>query len=81
MMKLKLTLYIGNGCRFCKKVTDYLEQHPMDVEIKDAWANEAINQEMVALTGSTQVPCLKIDNAYMHESLDIIDKLTEIQKG
>jgi len=53
----------------------------MDVEIKDAWANEAINQEMVALTGSTQVPCLKIDNAYMHESLDIIDKLTEIQKG
>lgn len=79
--KPKLILYIGTGCRFCKRVTDYLEQHPLQIEIKDAWADEAVNQEMVALTGSSQVPCLKIDDTYMHESLDIIEKLAELQKS
>jgi len=79
--KPKLTLYIGQGCRFCQRVTDYLAQHPMEIEIKDAWADEAINQEMVSLTGSTQVPCLRMDDSFMHESLDIIDKLAFLQKS
>lgn len=79
--KPKLTLYIGKGCRFCQRVTDFLAQHPMDIEVKDAWANESVNQEMVALTASSQVPCLKIDDTFMHESLDIIAKLTELQKS
>jgi glutaredoxin len=77
----KLTLYIGHGCRFCKRVTDFLEQHPMPIEIKDSWQDETANKEMMALTGSSQVPCLKIDDTYMHESLEIIDKLTELQKA
>ena len=75
-----LTLYIGKGCHFCKRVTDYLEKNPLSIEIKDAWGDEAVNQEMIALTGSSQVPCLKIDDTYMHESLDIIDKLAEFRK-
>ncbi len=77
----KLTLYIGQGCHFCKRVTDFLEQHPMPIEIKDTWQDEAVNKEMIALTGSSQVPCLKIDDIYMHESLEIIDKLAQLQKG
>lgn len=78
--KPKLTLYIGKGCRFCQRVTDFLAANPMEIEIKDVWHDEAANQEMLALTGSSQVPCLKMDEAFMHESLDIIDKLTELQK-
>lgn len=76
----KLTLYIGKGCHFCKRVTDFLEQHPMPIEIKDVWQDEAMNKEMINLTGSSQVPCLKIDETYMHESFDIIEKLAELQK-
>lgn len=79
--KPKLTLYIGKGCRFCQRVTDFLAANPMEIEIKDAWLDEAVNQEMLALTGSSQVPCLKIDETYMHESLDIIQKLTELQQA
>lgn len=79
--KPKLTLYIGNGCRFCQRVTDFLAANPMEIEIKDAWLDAAVNQEMQALTGSSQVPCLKIDETYMHESLDIIQKLTELQQA
>lgn len=71
----KLILYVGGGCKFCARVMDYLQQHPMDIEIKDVWADENANQELQDLTHRTQVPCLKIDNDYMHESMDIVDKL------
>ncbi|MBS0289649.1 MAG: glutaredoxin [Proteobacteria bacterium] len=74
--KPKLTLYIGTTCMFCAKVTDFLKSHPMEIEIKDVWADEIANQEMLTLTGGkAQVPCLRINDAYMHESLDIIEKL------
>lgn len=75
-----LTLYIGGTCRFCAKVLDFLQQHPMDIQIKDVWSDDNANQEMQALTGGrTQVPCLRMDDNYMHESLDIIEKLRAIQ--
>lgn len=77
--KPKLILYIGKGCHFCKRVTDYLEKNPQEIEIKDAWSDDAANKEMLALSGSSQVPCLKIDDSFMHESLDIIEKLAELK--
>lgn len=77
----KLILYIGSTCPYCARVTDFLRQNPMDIEIKDVWSDEAANQEMLALTGRSQVPCLRIGNSYMHESLDIIEKLKEIRKA
>ncbi len=74
----KLTLYIGGSCRFCARVTDYLQQNPMDIVIKDVWADNAAQKEMLELTGSSQVPCLRMGDAYIHESLDIIEKLKEL---
>lgn len=80
MAKPQLTLYIGGTCRFCARVTDFLKSHPMDITIKDVWTDEAANQELVKLTqGSTQVPCLRMGDEYMHESMDIIEKLKELQ--
>jgi glutathione S-transferase len=52
----------------------------MDIEIKDVWHNEAAFQEMLALTKKTQVPCLRIDDTFMHESLDIIEKLKVLRQ-
>lgn len=75
----KLTLYVGNGCPYCKRVTDFLETHPMNIEIKEVWSNEAAAAELMALTGKGQVPCLKMDDEYMHESLDIIEKLKVLE--
>jgi|TARA_Y100000031_G_C8219663_1_gene385225 glutaredoxin 2 len=37
-----------------------------------------IKKELLELAGFPQVPCLKIDDNYMHESLDIIEKLKNI---
>jgi glutaredoxin len=76
----KLILYIGNTCRYCQRVIDYLHNNPMDIEIKDVWHNEAAFQEMLALTKKTQVPCLRIDDTFMHESLDIIEKLKVLRQ-
>ncbi len=74
--KHQLTLYIGTSCVYCARVTHFLSMHPMEITIKDVWKDEKANQELLLLTGGKkQVPCLKIDDTYMHESLDIIEKL------
>lgn len=80
MQKPPLTLYIGKGCRFCEKVLDYLEQNPaaFPIEIIDVWSDETKQEELRTLTGRTQVPCLKIGQDYLHESLEIIQKLKNI---
>ena len=80
MSSPKLTLYVGGSCRFCAKVLDYLKEHPLEIEIKDVWADQDANQEMLALTARTQVPCLRMGDEFMHESLDIIEKLKTLQK-
>lgn len=81
MTQPKLTLYIGTTCTYCAKVMNYLRENPLEIEIKDAWADESVKEELLAMTdGRTQVPCLKIDDGYMYESLDIIETLKEIRK-
>ena len=76
----KLILYIGDTCRYCQRVTDYLRNNPMDIEIKDVWHDEKAFEEMFSLTKRSQVPCLRIDDTFMHESLDIIEKLKSLRQ-
>lgn len=79
----KLVLYIGSGCPFCARVTQFLSKYHAQgkVEIIDVWQNEAAHQTMIAMTGGKKtVPCLAYNDTYMHESLDIIEKLKELLK-
>ena len=76
-----LILYVGGGCPYCQRVLDYLGQHPMQIQVKDVWGDDDAYQEMMKLTGRTQVPCLRMGDDYMHESLDIIEKLKAIQSA
>jgi len=77
-----LILYVGGGCPYCTKVTNFLSQNNISIPIKDVWNDSASKKELLAMTGGKgQVPCLKInEKEYMHESLDIINKLKEIFK-
>lgn len=77
----KLVLYIGEQCFFCKRVVEYLVKNPFPVEIKDVYFDDNARKELKALTGRTQVPCLQMDNEYMFESLDIIEKIKELQSA
>ncbi len=75
----KLTLYIGDTCPYCARVMEYLQLNPMEITVKDVWHDKTALAELNALTGRSQVPCLKMNDDYMHESLDIIEKLKKIK--
>ena len=75
----KLTLYVGEGCPYCKKVLDHLKKDPLPMEIKEIWENEEASAELQALTERTTVPCLKINEKHMFESDDIIAMLKKIK--
>lgn len=75
----KLKLFIGLGCPFCTRVTNFIEAHDIKIDVVDVWTNDAGFREMLQLSGSRQVPCLKIGDSFMLESLDIIAKLKELE--
>lgn len=78
---LDLTLYIGSGCPYCRKVMQFVRTHKLEsfITIKDVWANKNDLQELTTMTGGKRtVPCLKLDNTsrnYMHGSDGIIQTL------
>jgi len=76
----KLTLYIGGGCPYCKRVTDFLSKNNLNdkVTIKDVWSNDQASSDLKTMAGKGQVPCLQMDDEHMHESNDIIKKLEEL---
>lgn len=76
-MKPDLTLYIGNGCPFCTRVIMFLEKNNINIPIKDVWSNEQAMQELIINTNRRQVPCLKIDDEWLFESVDIINWLEQ----
>ncbi|MFH1770049.1 MAG: glutathione S-transferase N-terminal domain-containing protein [archaeon] len=81
MTKPKLVLYIGEGCPYCKRVTDFLEKNNLKILIKEIWSNEENQKEYKDLTFNRierRVPLLTIDGEPMIESLKIIEKLKEI---
>jgi len=68
----ELTLYLTAWCPFCVKVKNYLKRRGIEVAEKDTSADPQARQELISLTGRTQVPCLVIDGSPMLESNDII---------
>ena len=75
-MILKHTaLFYKPTCGFCRKVTHYMETNGIDIELKNVNESSAIRDELIAIAGKTQVPCLVIDGKPLHESNDIIEWL------
>lgn len=74
--KTKLTLYIGASCPFCMKVLHFMDINDISIPVKDVWSDDIAMNELVHLTGKTQVPCLKINSKGLLESNDIIQYLT-----
>jgi glutaredoxin len=64
-------LYYKPTCPFCVRVTNFMEQNGLCCEMRNTLEPPA-RDELEALTGGTQVPCLVIDGRPMLESADII---------
>jgi glutaredoxin len=69
---MKLELYYFPSCPFCQKVLKAMEGIDTKITLKNTKANDAYRQELIKLTGKTQVPCLSIDGKPKHESDDIV---------
>ena len=64
-------LYMKPGCPYCMKVDAFLNE--AGVKIEHRLSTEGTNREdLVALGGKAQFPCLVVDGAPMYESDDII---------
>lgn len=68
----QLMLYYSPTCPYCRKVLGYLDQIGATVPMKDVSADPAARQELIAIGGKKQVPCLVIDGKALYESADII---------
>ena len=74
---MSLILYQFEACPYCAKVRTVIKELGVELEVRDTRENDNYREELVAMTGKTQVPCLVIDGKPMHESDDIVDYLKE----
>ena len=75
----KYTLYVKDGCPFCAKVLNFMDEHHIVLPIvkTNLMEHDAIYDELINLGGKFQVPCLDIDGTAMYESDDIIAYLNK----
>lgn len=66
-----LVLYYKPTCPYCRKVLAYMQDQDIEMEMRNTMEPGVID-DLMALTGKTQVPCLVIDGIPMLESDDII---------
>lgn len=66
-----LTLYYKASCPYCRKVLAYMEEQDIACEMKNT-LEPGVREELIAIGGKGQVPCLIIDGQPMYESADII---------
>lgn len=72
-----LVLYKFDSCPFCVRVMDYMKENNITIPMEDTIENPMAKDKLLQLGGSTQVPCLIIDETPLYESQDIINWLKE----
>lgn len=70
-----LLLYCKSTCPFCTKVINYLDEIELIINKVDISNSDALKEDLIAIGGKKQVPCLIIDGSPLYESLDIINWL------
>lgn len=66
-----LTLFYKPTCPYCMKVLAYMQEQDIACEMKNT-LEPGVSDELMAIGGKKQVPCLIIDGQPMYESDDII---------
>ena len=72
-----MVLYIKPGCPFCSKVMLFMEENGIEMKILDSTEPEN-SQALLDMNGTTQVPCLVVDDKPMLESDDIVQYLEDM---
>ena len=69
-------LYVKPGCPYCIKVDRFLESAGIEIEHRSV-AEGTNAEDLIAIGGKLQSPCLIIDGKAMYESDDIIAYLQQ----
>jgi len=72
-----LVLYFKQTCGYCLKVLRFIQENDIKVTLKNVSESSDMRQEMIDITGSTQVPCLIHGGEILYESEDIVQWLAE----
>lgn len=64
-MKDETVLYVKEGCPWCIEAEDYLSGNGISYVRKEVRSNPALMQEMVALSGQSKAPTMKIGDAVL----------------
>lgn len=80
-MKLEnMMLYYKPMCPYCRKVTDFMERNGVRMEMRNVLEDKH-REDLIGLTGKTQVPCLVVGGDPMLESDAIIAYLEGVLAG
>lgn len=71
-MDKHLELYHMPSCPYCLKVRRYMDEHGIEIPLRDITADAAARDQLESVGGKVQVPCLFIDGTPLYESDDII---------
>ena len=74
-------LFKTDLCGFCYRVRGFLQEHGIEVPLRDINQDQDAFRELLQATGRGTVPCLRIERPdgvqWMFESMDIIRYLGE----
>ncbi len=70
-------LFYRPTCGYCLKVLRFIEQNNISIPLKNISESSTIRDDLIAIAGKTQVPCLVVNGKPMHESDAIIEWLKE----
>ncbi len=76
-MSATYELYIMPSCPYCHKVLRYMQQHDIELPLRDIKAEPEVRATLERVGSKVQVPCLFIDGNPMYESDDIIAYLQQ----
>lgn len=70
-------LYMFPMCPYCIRVMNFAKNNNIELELRDIQKNNIFRQELIEISGITQVPYLMDEKKWisMPESADIIDYL------
>lgn len=71
----ELMLYYFPSCPYCRLVLDCLDRLDLEIPMQDIQTELGARDELLAIGGKGQVPCLVIDGKPLYESADVVSWL------
>ncbi|HQP11118.1 MAG TPA: glutathione S-transferase N-terminal domain-containing protein [Candidatus Omnitrophota bacterium] len=68
----QLILYYRPACPYCQKVLRHMTENNITLAMRNISEAPEMRDELIAIGGKGQVPCLVIDGKALYESDDII---------